>query len=318
MAKRTNNKKPKKDPEEMLEAEDLDRFAGSSAEEDSDNDDVQKHDTSDHSEDEAVAMKQVPEDGYEAPADVEDSGDEESDAGDKVPATGIDRTNDDSSDEEADGTPKAVGLANAMARILGSATTGTKGTKPMVLSKTTTRIQKQAEQERERIKVMKEKRQQNRERELQAVHIPLSVATSSQITNVSKTLIRELEMERLHRRVATRGVVALFNAIAQHQNQATKDKESTLLSSSKKTDVKKMTKHSFLDMIKSKAVGKSTSSLDKTNGNDEPQWKALQEGYMLNPKKNWDQESSDEEDDELEDDEVKKSSPKKKRHKAVA
>eukprot|EP00977_Amphora_coffeiformis_P015573 scaffold4562_cov178-Amphora_coffeaeformis.AAC.2 len=314
MAKRKNNKKPKKDPEEMIEEEDLDRFAGSSAEEEDDDDDAEEHEASDHSEDEAVAMKLAPEDGYEAPADVEDSSDDESDAEDKTPAT-ANRANDDSSDDDEGGGPKAAGLANAMARILGSAAKGAKGTKPMVLSKTTTRIQKQAEQERERTKEMKEKRQHNRERELQAVHIPLSVATSSEIKNVSKALVKELEMERVHRRVATRGVVALFNAIAQHQNQATKDKESTLLSSSKKADVKKMTKHSFLDMIKSKAVENSALSPNKTKGSDEPQWKALQEGYMLNPKKNWDQESSDEEDDH---DEIEKSSPKKKRKKAVA
>ena len=296
----------------MVEEEDLGRFAGSSAEED--NNDVEENEASDHSEDEdedeAVAMKPAPDHGYEVPADVEDSSDDESDAKEKTQAT-ADRDGYNSSDDDEDGGPKAAGLANAMARILGSAAYGTKGTKPMVLSKTTTRIQKQAAEEREQIKEMKEKRLHNRERDLQAVHIPLSVATSHQVTNKSKALVKELEMERVHRRVATRGVVALFNAIAQHQNQATKDKESTfLLSSSKKTDVKKMTKHSFLDMIKNKAVEKSASPSDKPKGEEAPQWKALQDDYMLNPKKNWDQESSDEEE---ENDEIEKNSPKKKR-----
>ena len=81
---------------------------------------------------------------------------------------------------------------------------------------------------------------------------------------------------------------------------------------SKKADVKKMTKHGFLDMIKQKAVEEKTSN--RGNGDcDEPQWKALQDDYMLNPKKNWDQESSDDEDADDGD-----RMPKKKRKTAAA
>ena len=301
MAKKKSKKSKiaKKDPEEVLEEEDMDRFAGSSAEEDNaDGFDDEDHDSDNHDDDdeeeeadEAVAMKS-PDRGYEAPADDEDSSSgSDADKGNEVDDGA------DSSDEEEDGGPKAAGMANAMARILGIANKGTMGTKPVVLSKTTTRIQKQAAQVREQEKELKEKRQHNRERELVALHIPLSVATSHHVANKSKALVKELEMERTHRRVATRGVVALFNAIAQHQNQVAKDKEAALLSTSKKTDVKKMTKHSFLDMIKNKAAEKPVdgNGMKSKGTNDEPQWKALQDDYMMNPKKNWDEESSDEE-----------------------
>ena len=309
MAKR-KNKKTKKDPEEMVEEEDLDRFAGSSAEEDNDDGGGHEYDDDEgEDEDEAVAMK-GPEQGYEAPADDEDSSSDSD--GDTNEAAKKEDAADDSSDDEEEGSEKAVGLANAMARILGVAAKGTKGTKPMVLSKTTTRIQKQAAQEREQAHEMKEKRQHNRERGLQALHIPLSVATSNQVKDTSKALVRELETERIQRRVETRGVVALFNAIAQHQNQEAKDKEAALLSTDKKTDVKKMTKHSFLDMIKNKAAENSAATTKTTTKEkNEPNWKALQDDYMLNPKKNWDQESSDEgSEGETEQDEEK---PKKKK-----
>ena len=287
MGKQQMKQGKKKRVEINEEEEDLDRFAGSSAEEDNSIDD---EDASEPDEDEAVAMK-PPDKSYEAHADDEDSSGESEEDQKRA------EEEDDSSDDEDGPSNRAAGLANAMARILGTAAKGTKGTKPVVLSKTKTRIQKQAAKEREKEQEMKEKRQNNRERELQALHIPLSVATSHQVGNKNKAIVKELEMERVHRRVATRGVVALFNAIAQHQNQNAKERESAVLSTSK-TDVKKMTKHGFLDMIKNKAVEKADATPKPTNDKDGPQWQALQDDFMLNPKKNWDQESSDDEEEE--------------------
>jgi hypothetical protein len=52
---------------------------------------------------------------------------------------------------------------------------------------------------------------------LKSLHIPLSVATTNTVEDGRLSVTNELEQERFHRRVATRGVVALFNAISQHQ-----------------------------------------------------------------------------------------------------
>ena len=97
------------------------------------------------------------------------------------------------------------------------------------------------------------------------MHAPLSTATSLTITTTGNdgdtengmALSRELESERIHRRVATRGVVSLFNAITQHQQaQQNNNVSSTIIgpSSSKSSgndgELKRMNKHTFLDMIK--------------------------------------------------------------------
>lgn len=107
-------------------------------------------------------------------------------------------------------------MANAMARILGT-TKNKHGASSVVLSKTTTPLQRMQLKEKEQVKALKEKRKTNRERNLAALHIPLSVATTNTIEIGGQSVANELEKERLHRRVATRGVVALFNAITQHQ-----------------------------------------------------------------------------------------------------
>jgi hypothetical protein len=325
------------------EEEDLERFAGSSAEEDNVDED-QDYDEKEEEEykDEMVPMK-LP---------INDHNDTDDDDDKNYKGNSSDDSDDDDDQERS-------GIANAMARILGTATkvTATHGTKPMVLSKTTTRIQKQIAKEKQEIQQNKEKRHYNRQRELSAMHIPLSVATSLPVVEVNQhdttsnnsttgtipktSIAQELEQERIHRRVATRGVVALFNAIAQHQNQVTKEQEATLglvsSSSHKKKDTvppSKMTKHGFLDMIKSKAVEKTTTNNPKTTttttttntvggGTGTSGWKALQDDYMLQPPKNWDQESSEEEEEEEDhsddnnDDDIIRGNPNKKQ-KAVA
>jgi hypothetical protein len=110
------------------------------------------------------------------------------------------------------------GMANAMSKILG--TQPKYSNQSVILSRTVTPLQRLAKAEKEKEREAREKRKLNRERHLTALHIPLSVATSQQQTVGSASLVKELEMERTHRRVATRGVVALFNAIAQHQKKA--------------------------------------------------------------------------------------------------
>jgi Rrp15p len=108
-------------------------------------------------------------------------------------------------------------MAGVMAKILGTSTKTSK-TSAVVLAKTTTPLQRLQKMEKEKLKAIKLKRQATRERNLAALHIPLSVATSNNIGEGRLSITRELEQERFHRRVATRGVVALFNAISQHQN----------------------------------------------------------------------------------------------------
>lgn len=253
---------------------DLDRFAGSSGEEDN------ELEQEEHDENDIPVVADEPDDaGDEFEDEVEEANSEEEVA----------------SEDEDEVEEEATGMANAMARILGTQTTQASA----VLSKTVTPLQRMARKEKVLLKEAREKRKANRERNLTALHIPLSVATTRSLTSGSSSnLVKELEMERAHRRVATRGVVALFNAISQHQKDA---RVSAVESASKaNSDVKHMTKHGFLDMIKSSAKDAKQEGSEKaaTVDSSKPKWKALKDDYMLNSTKmkDWDKESSDDDD----------------------
>ncbi|CAJ1934196.1 unnamed protein product [Cylindrotheca closterium] len=192
-------------------------------------------------------------------------------------------------------------MSNAMAKILGTSN-AERAITSVVLSKTTTPLQKMQMKQKEETKAMREKRRDNRERCLTALHIPLSVATTNTINTGQHSVAKELEQERLHRRVATRGVVALFNAITQHQQVS----ESSQTVSRGSNIEPKVTKHTFLSKIKNAA---SVSTEEKIPGASDTgsakssKWDALNEDYLLNHKKNWDEESSDGENDNLDDEE---------------
>jgi Rrp15p len=268
---------------------------------------------------------------------------------------------DDKGPQEEDGNDDiqlTTGMANAMARILGGALFSASKvpssrngdqhvkpldeTKPVVLSKTKTPLQVQAaKEEKARRELLETRRIHKEKRQLTALHIPLSVATArtfsgepSSSTIGASSIATELEQERMHRRVATRGIVVLFNAIATHQvnptqtavaaAQAAEDGPNS--SSASKPKASKLTKHGFLDLIKQTAAAKVnaatavTSVTSKVKGSSavsgtEPpaarQWNALKDDYMLDSKMNWDE---DDENDSLDNEEQQ--APKKKRHKA--
>jgi hypothetical protein len=232
---------PVKSNEELLK--ELDRFAGSSEE---DEDGPNAEDTDDESVssvEESRQMKTL--DGEEAD---ESSLEEENDASSDEDEYGVASApkpkkkkasrddSDDDSDADSDDDMQLVetshnGMAGAMAKILGLATSNiAKQTKAVVLSKTITPLQKQQKKEKEEFDALKLKRKQRREVNLTALHIPLSAATSRPISGkdkssdlIAKAMAQEIEVESMHRRVATRGVVALFNTIAQHQQQKAND-----------------------------------------------------------------------------------------------
>jgi hypothetical protein len=191
--KNMNRAKSKRRKDVNIEKKDLERFAGSSDEEEDD----RKIDDEEH-------LAEDEDGGDFANSLIEEKNDEQA-----------------ASDEEEVlepevGESSSAKMANAMARILGT-TTHKAGVSSVVLSKTTTPLQRMQMKEKEQAKALREKRRTNRERNLTSLHIPLSVATTNTIETGGQSVAKELEQERFHRRVATRGVVALFNAITQHQ-----------------------------------------------------------------------------------------------------
>jgi len=317
------------DEEIQVDEAELERFAGSSEEEEGDDDDAafdqdeDENDGEDEDEDETVPMKQQHEDRDDDSSD--DGGEkaksilEEEPQDDEYALAVGDDEQDSSSDEDEQGgeveaRKASMGMSNAMSRILGISSNRNDSNKPIVLSKTVTPLQKQAAKEKEELKQAQEKRRLNKERkELVALHMPLSVATTANRLSVGADIARELDQEKTHRRVATRGVVALFNAIAQHQQKNNTDASPSNKNDKNKNDT--INKHDFLEQIKSKAVTTAakqgaTESLPKTvvtTNKQEPQqspskWNALQDDFLLNPKKNWDQDDDDD-DDSLEENE---------------
>ena len=308
----TNNtkmaKKGKKQAVPALE-EDLDRFAGSSDEDEeimkppapsaSDQEDL-NHDAEE--ENDSDASGELPDDDDEFPPQDDEYPNYSETNGKEITRYEDDDSDSSSIEEEEDAATK---MANAMGRILGTTVDPKKThTTSVVLAKTVTPLQKLLHKEKEEQKAMKDKRQSNRERNLTALHIPLSIATTNTIElGVGLSISKELEQERLHRRVATRGVVALFNAITQHQ-RSTNDADTNNVSSKRKAgETSKLTKHGFLDKIKAAAVTKGSNNTKEIEGEKptdagdkkekkSPSWGALKDDYMLNSKK-WDEESSD-------------------------
>lgn len=306
------SKKMKRGEKRLVQSENLDRFAGSSDEEDEEKPMAPPAPAS------AVLNSSSDVDGEyddDNNNDDDDDNDDEFMNGDKnldneKRNVGNDE-NDDLSSVEGEELDAASKMANVMSRILGTETKGNNKkdalSSSVVLAKTVTPLQKLQQKEKEQQKAMKEKRQANRERNLTALHLPLSIATTNNIeADGQLSVAKELEQERFHRRVATRGVVALFNAITQHQRNNTTDNDDSNVSSKKK-EISKLTKHGFLDKIKAAAktkgsdeqketeISKRGNNLTDNEGKNRSSWGALQDDYMLNSKKNWDEESSEEE-----------------------
>jgi Rrp15p len=330
--------------------ESIDRFAGSSEEEDNDDDDGDNtgarittavdNEIEPNNKDNKAGLKRtgtpihntsLPADEYEGGNESESDNESEDDDEEEDDDENAERYN-----EIEQQFQLTTGMANAMNRIL-SAPTKSKTSSiertpnAIVLSKTKTPLQIQAEKEKKLQESLKESRRVKRERQIRAIHIPLTVATNSfaalnSSTNpASSSLTKELENERMHRRVATRGIVALFNAIAHHQvrpdqtalaaaaaataaasttNTENKSKKSTANSASTK-----LTKNGFLDLIKQKAITSASlydaktpkSVVMKSNTQEHEgtqtgtkKWNALKDEYMMDSTRNWDELDDDE------------------------
>jgi hypothetical protein len=314
------NKKKKGSKEQNLPPppieENLDRFAGSSEDENS-------NDTDDESYDNSIDHEKIVEEKEDFSSDEDEYGESNANkqlikrkaSHKQVDSDEVDTENDEESDDDIPSAHAPSGLAGAMAKILGIAAPTKTKSKQIILSKTITPLQRQQKKEKEQEDALRLKRKQRRDVHLTSMHIPLSAATSRPIVGkddmdnlIAKAMSKEVESESTHRRVATRGVVALFNTISKHQQQKLQEQhESGILSKSNSEDIKAMTKHGFLDMLKK--TGSSQSDLkestdtvkkikaDVGGAKTSKGWNALKDDFMMNSKlKDWDKAMSDDED----------------------
>ncbi|CAG9789402.1 unnamed protein product [Diatraea saccharalis] len=117
-----------------------------------------------------------------------------------------------------------------------------------------------------------------------------------------KPNILEKDRERLLAKIATKGVVQLFNAVRNQQRTLEKDINKSNLTEGKKEKIlKKFDKRTFLDKLmgqtKSIIVDKEANTVkDEVKVEDSvPKWNALRDDFMMGAKmKDWDKESVDE------------------------
>mmetsp|Transcript_28297 Transcript_28297/g.60318 ORF Transcript_28297/g.60318 Transcript_28297/m.60318 type:complete len:446 (-) Transcript_28297:245-1582(-) len=404
----TSNLSKKEQKKEQIEEdlENLDRFAGSSDEEDgsddgvddaSDEDDGAQHETgapgekensdSENSEDDyddvyQENMAKGKAEPKQTKKPVKQKEDVDSEESEEDGSSEDDYNDEDQSDDDEDTTPsprnaKTAGMANAMSRILGgqsmmfqdpssgdanSVTSASKAdAKPVILSKTTTPLQRLQQKIKTEEQALRQKRHNRRAENLSAMRLPLAPTAGMSAERLWKqkkkkikrkrgstdeeeqevyrndnalAIANEIEGERAHRRIATRGVVALFNAISKHRAvvaaevTAKEDEKRRIreegrasrfkrMNKDEDVDVRSKTKHGFLDMIKKSAVSGSQGNVNdsgaRANGADESKengttkgagskssgWSALKDDFMMNSKlKDWDKDISDDDDDE--------------------
>ncbi|XP_073950286.1 RRP15-like protein isoform X2 [Choristoneura fumiferana] len=117
-----------------------------------------------------------------------------------------------------------------------------------------------------------------------------------------KPNILEKDRERILSKIATKGVVQLFNAVRNQQKTLEKEMDRNDLSEAKKEKIlKKFDKRAFLDTLmgqtKSIVVDQETKAAKKEVKAEEeqPRWNALRDDFMMGAKmKDWDKESVDE------------------------
>ena len=355
---KSSTAKQKKDELEKQLA-DLDRFAGSS-DEDSVEPKIRDHEDPDR-EDDVSSSSSYP----GADSDVDDAEGDGSASSSEDDYTDVFQENmknpsknvspsddggngsDGSSDDEAMFTQsadsKSAGLANAMSNILGGFSEK-RDPKSVILSKTTTPLQRLQQKIKSEEQELKQKRQSRREQNLSCMRVPLAPTAGMSAEKLWKqhakkskrkrgdgpdgpgvqeeyqsknaaAIANEIESERTHRRIATRGVVALFNAISKHRaavaaEAAAKEEEKRRLREEgalirKKNEEEKAvvstSKIGFLDMIKKSAsTSKGESSGDKKSDSKASTvgWSALKDDYMMGSKlKDWDKMSDDESDE---------------------
>ena len=208
--------------------------------------------------------------------------------------------NDDIEDETNDDENKGSGWADAMAKVLNTGK-NVKSDKPMLLSKAKKDVQKyglENDKPKERPALARAKR---KEMENAARKKP--------------DIVKDKAKEKRLTKIATRGVVQLFNAVREQQKSLKTQLDKAGLSTTKRDKVfKNLDKDAFLDVLSGKKRTLSSASISSNgvhnsdlkklktevkaedmNHDDDGTWSVLKDNFMMGAKmKDWDKESDDE------------------------
>ncbi|KAI5633048.1 rrp15p domain-containing protein [Phthorimaea operculella] len=214
-----------------------------------------------------------------------------------------------SDDEESESEGGALmtneGWADAVAKVLGS--TKPKNKKTLVLSraKKHSEIVKKEKEEKPEFEVIGESKEDVKpvKKEEPGSGEP---AVKKKKVEKEKSKIRlkpnilEKDRERILNKIATKGVVQLFNAVRNQQKTLEKEMSEDLTETKKEKILKKFDKRTFLDSLmgntKSVIVDEAKKLKSETKTEDDaPKWSALRDDFMMGAKmKDWDKESVDE------------------------
>ncbi|CAH0477707.1 unnamed protein product [Peronospora belbahrii] len=179
----------------------------------------------------------------------------------KMKQKGEPQSSSDENEQENDEIHDVVGFGDAMNKILAQ---NVANCAQPILSKRITARMRAIQSDKKETKTARLSAAEKREREQKDMALP-DYSTAVQ--------------DRKLRMIATKGVVALFNAIEKHQHQNGKKEES----SDKK--VKEMSKDNFLSLLKvsqQKTINKSVKTAKSS-------WSVVQDDFMMDAKlKDWD------------------------------
>ncbi|XP_069464682.1 RRP15-like protein [Ambystoma mexicanum] len=199
---------------------------------------------------------------------------------------------DQEADHEAEECPGA-GWADAMAKILNKKTPDSK---PIILLKNK---KLQQEKEKEQQEKLEKRRQLDKKREWEMM------------CRVKPDVVKDRETERNLQRIATRGVVQLFNAVRKHQSNIDEKVKQAGRSESKRAKlISSVSKRDFINVLRGKEQSKALQSETKRTPKSKtitvkseagPEWNILRDDFMMGASmKDWDKKSDDDDDAEQE------------------
>ncbi|KAE8288326.1 RRP15-like protein Ribosomal RNA-processing protein 15 [Larimichthys crocea] len=215
--------------------------------------------------------------------EASDGGEDHRDDNDDDDDDNVESDGEEAEDEEGDEGNASAGWAEAMAKILGKKTPESK---PGILVKN-----------KELDKVKEKERQEQLERKKQVD----KKRAWEMMCREKPDIVKDRETERALQRIATRGVVQLFNAVRKHQKTiddqvkevgGSERKKAKLLSSVSKKD--------FIDVLR-RTDGKQERKTEKDAApaaEEKPAWSVLRDDFMMGATmKDWDKDSDKEEPD---------------------
>ncbi|XP_069810795.1 RRP15-like protein [Dendropsophus ebraccatus] len=214
------------------------------------------------------------------------AGSEESDfADDSFSSDGGDdpEASDHESDDEAESQDPNQGWAEAMAKILNKKTPSDKAGTILVKSKAL-----QKEKEKEKQERLEKKKEFDKKRQWEMM------------CRVKPDVVKDREAERNLQRIATRGVVQLFNAVRTHQgNMSDKMKEVGRSERKKSKLMASVSKKDFIHVLrgqesKGEAGERHGAKKAAATTRQASEWNILRDDFMMGASmKDWDKDSDD-------------------------